>query len=93
MLDSIQQLPDVYRGALLDQFGVLHDGVEPYPGAIEAVANWHARGMRLLIISNSSRREYAPASTTTPPLRLSPTNQHVASHHQAVFLLQVPLGR
>ncbi|EFN54474.1 hypothetical protein CHLNCDRAFT_11074, partial [Chlorella variabilis] len=41
---------------LLDQFGVLHDGEKPYPGAIEAVAQLAARGMKLLIISNSSRR-------------------------------------
>lgn len=57
VLQSVQQLPDRYTGALLDQFGVLHDGEKPYPGAIEAVAQLAARGMKLLIISNSSRRE------------------------------------
>lgn len=35
---------------------VLHDGVKPYPGAIEAVSQLAAAGVRLLIISNSSRR-------------------------------------
>lgn len=57
-LGSLQQLPDTYRGALLDQFGVLHDGQQPYPGAIEAVSQLAQRGMRLMIISNSSRREW-----------------------------------
>lgn len=93
MLDSIQQLPDVYRGALLDQFGVLHDGVEPYPGAIEAVANWHARGMRLLIISNSSRREYAPASTTYAAFAPEPHQPARGQSPPGCVMLQVPLGR
>ncbi|PSC69035.1 Haloacid dehalogenase-like hydrolase superfamily isoform 1 [Micractinium conductrix] len=56
VLHSVAQLPERYRGVLLDQFGVLHDGETPYPGAIEAVAALAARGCRLLIISNSSRR-------------------------------------
>ncbi len=44
------------QALLLDQFGVLHDGRRPYPGAIEAVAAAAASGLKLLIISNSSRR-------------------------------------
>ncbi|GAB4815008.1 hypothetical protein N2152v2_002054 [Parachlorella kessleri] len=44
------------QGVLLDQFGVLHDGKVPYPGAVEAVEFLHSQGVRLLIISNSSRR-------------------------------------
>ncbi|KAL4425898.1 hypothetical protein ABPG75_009914 [Micractinium tetrahymenae] len=56
VLTSMQQLPERYKGLLLDQFGVLHDGVKPYPGAIEAVKELAARGCKLVIISNSSRR-------------------------------------
>lgn len=43
---------------LLDQFGVLHDGTQPYPGAVEAVEWLAQQGVKLLIISNSSRREH-----------------------------------
>lgn len=53
---SLKDLPD-YKGVLLDQFGVLHDGRDPYKGAIEAVQYLADRGMKLLIISNSSRRK------------------------------------
>jgi FMN phosphatase YigB (HAD superfamily) len=56
-LPSLSSLPDGYRACLLDQFGVLHDGVKPYPGAVEAVQHLKGRGLELLIISNSSRRE------------------------------------
>ena len=45
-----------YRGILLDQFGVLHDGRKGFPAAIEAVASLHAAGYKLFVISNSSRR-------------------------------------
>lgn len=55
-ITSVAQIADRYKGILLDQFGVLHDGRVPYPGAIEAVRSMHASGLRILIISNSSRR-------------------------------------
>lgn len=45
-----------YRGVLLDQFGVLHDGQVPYPGAIEAVHFLAESEISLLLLSNSSRR-------------------------------------
>jgi ribonucleotide monophosphatase NagD (HAD superfamily) len=41
---------------LLDQFGVLHDGQQPYPHAIAAVEQLHAAGKQILVLSNSSRR-------------------------------------
>ena len=44
------------QAILLDQFGVLHDGQNPYPGAIEAVTALADSGRSVLIISNSSRR-------------------------------------
>ncbi|KAK9062586.1 hypothetical protein SSX86_019774 [Deinandra increscens subsp. villosa] len=50
---------------LLDQFGVLHDGKQPYPGAISTLKNLAAHGAKMIIISNSSRR----ASTTLDKLK------------------------
>ncbi len=56
-LASLRDLPARYAGVLLDQFGVLHDGSVPYPDAIAAVRHLaFDRGLRVLIISNSSRR-------------------------------------
>lgn len=45
-----------YKALLLDQFGVLHDGRQPYPGAVETVTALAQRGLKLYVISNSSRR-------------------------------------
>ncbi|RLM60892.1 hypothetical protein C2845_PM14G19860 [Panicum miliaceum] len=40
----------------LDQFGILHDGKKPYPGAILALEKLAGNGAKMVIISNSSRR-------------------------------------
>eukprot|EP00878_Enallax_costatus_P043696 GHUV01051750.1.p1 GENE.GHUV01051750.1~~GHUV01051750.1.p1 ORF type:complete len:173 (+),score=37.24 GHUV01051750.1:81-599(+) len=44
------------QGVLLDQFGVLHDGKQPYPHAIAAVQRLHEAGKQIIVLSNSSRR-------------------------------------
>ncbi|XP_011014771.1 PREDICTED: uncharacterized protein LOC105118501, partial [Populus euphratica] len=49
----------------LDQFGVLHDGKQPYPGAISTLQKLATTGARMVIISNSSRR----ASTTMEKMK------------------------
>jgi len=49
---------DGVQAVLLDQFGVLHDGRQPYPGAVHAVQALAESGRQVLIISNSSRRAF-----------------------------------
>ncbi|KAK9810178.1 hypothetical protein WJX72_006196 [[Myrmecia] bisecta] len=56
VLAGVKQLPASYKGVLLDQFGVLHDGQQPYVGAIDAVHEMAASGLSILVLSNSSRR-------------------------------------
>ena len=56
VLAHAADLPPHYRGILLDQFGVLHDGRTPYPGAVDAVRALAEDGRRLVVLSNSSRR-------------------------------------
>ncbi|KAL6646276.1 hypothetical protein ACP70R_017884 [Stipagrostis hirtigluma subsp. patula] len=46
----------VRQAWFLDQFGVLHDGKKPYPGAILALEKLAGNGAKMVIISNSSRR-------------------------------------
>ena len=53
---SLSDLPPHYTHLLLDQFGVLHDGRAPYPGAVAAVSRWAAAGKTMVVLSNSSRR-------------------------------------
>ncbi|KAK6914465.1 HAD-superfamily hydrolase, subfamily IIA [Dillenia turbinata] len=44
------------QGWFLDQFGVLHDGKQPYPGAVSTIEKLATTGAKMIIISNSSRR-------------------------------------
>ncbi|CAL9750042.1 unnamed protein product [Musa acuminata subsp. burmannicoides] len=57
-LDGIRTLAESgrFKGWFLDQFGVLHDGKKPYPGAIYTLEKLAEHGAKLVIISNSSRR-------------------------------------
>lgn len=57
-LNGIHQLAVSHRfkAWFLDQFGVLHDGKQPYPGAISTLERLASSGAKMVIISNSSRR-------------------------------------
>lgn len=54
-LSGIHDLTDLYPTFFVDQYGVLHDGQKPYPGAIEALARLKASGRTVVLISNSGR--------------------------------------
>ncbi|XP_022878249.1 uncharacterized protein LOC111396159 isoform X1 [Olea europaea var. sylvestris] len=66
-INGLQQLAETrrFKAWFLDQFGVLHDGKQPYPGAISTLEKLANYGTKMVIISNSSRR----ASTTFDKLR------------------------
>ncbi|WP_095204034.1 TIGR01459 family HAD-type hydrolase [Mesorhizobium carmichaelinearum] len=55
-LDGIGPLAERYQTFLLDQFGVLHDGQAPYPGAVEALSALKRAGKTVVLISNSGKR-------------------------------------
>ncbi|MEO8079068.1 MAG: TIGR01459 family HAD-type hydrolase, partial [Caldimonas sp.] len=47
---------DAFDALILDQFGVLHDGIRPYPGVADCLERLHAAGKRMAVLSNSGRR-------------------------------------
>ena len=55
-LSGINEIASYYDTFFLDQFGVLHDGCSPYPGACSALARLHEAGKKLVIISNTGKR-------------------------------------
>jgi ribonucleotide monophosphatase NagD (HAD superfamily) len=81
--------PSPYLPAAPSQFGVLHDGATPYPGAAAALRRLRAAGCALLVLSNSSRRA---APTAEKLLRMFPeTPLHaVTSGELARALLRSP---
>jgi len=54
---GVSALAAAYDGFILDQWGVLHDGVRPYAGAIECLERLRAAGKRVVVLSNSGKRE------------------------------------
>ncbi len=48
-----------YDGFVLDLWGVIHDGVHPYPGATDCLAHLRAAGRRAVFLSNAPRRAAA----------------------------------
>ncbi len=53
---GLADLASRYRGFIVDQWGVLHDGATPYPEALEGLAELRAAGKRVVVLSNSGKR-------------------------------------
>ena len=47
---------DAFDVAVLDQWGVLHDGTTAYPQAAQAMLALHAAGKHIIVLSNSGKR-------------------------------------
>ncbi|MTJ80948.1 MAG: TIGR01459 family HAD-type hydrolase [Telmatospirillum sp.] len=59
ILGGLKELPDRYQGCIIDLWGVIHDGITPYPGAIDALTRLKASGRRVVMLSNAPRRSAA----------------------------------
>jgi HAD superfamily hydrolase (TIGR01459 family) len=55
-IDSLKGIAGQFDAIVLDQWGVLHDGSAPYPGAVVALRALKAAGRRLAVLSNSGKR-------------------------------------
>ncbi|MCA0278028.1 MAG: TIGR01459 family HAD-type hydrolase [Proteobacteria bacterium] len=70
-LSGIRDLAERFDVFILDQFGVLHDGAAPYPGAVETLVRLKQAGKRTLLLSNSGKRS-APNETRLVKLGFVP---------------------
>lgn len=52
---GLSELAGRFRLLLVDQFGTLHDGTRPYPGAAEALRRFRETGGRVIVLSNSAK--------------------------------------
>lgn len=55
-LDSLLEVAGNFDAIVLDQFGVMHNGENAYPGAIAAVARLKQTGVKIAVLSNSGKR-------------------------------------
>jgi HAD superfamily hydrolase (TIGR01459 family) len=54
-MNFLDALPEQYSVILCDIWGVVHDGVELYPGAAERLLGWAGEGRRIILITNAPR--------------------------------------
>lgn len=55
-LSGLTDVAGNYDAFFIDQFGVLHDGTRPYPGAVATLEALSAAGKRVILLSNSGKR-------------------------------------
>jgi HAD superfamily hydrolase (TIGR01459 family) len=56
-LPDVASLAALFEGFILDQWGVMHDGTRPYPGAVDCLRRLRSAGKRIVVLSNTSKRE------------------------------------
>jgi HAD superfamily hydrolase (TIGR01459 family) len=55
-ISGVRELAADYDGFVLDLWGVVHDGMKPYPGVLDCLAALLAAGKRVALLSNAPRR-------------------------------------
>jgi len=55
-VSGLRDLAADYDGYILDLWGVVHDGVNPYPGVLDCMARLVGAGKRVVLLSNAPRR-------------------------------------
>jgi len=55
-ISGLKPLVNDFDLFLIDQYGVLHNGIEPYPGAIDTLERLKSKNKRVVVISNSGKR-------------------------------------
>jgi HAD superfamily hydrolase (TIGR01459 family) len=61
--DGFAPLAERYDGFILDLWGVIHDGVSPYPGAVDCLRRLRDAGKRVVLLSNAPRRAHVAAAS------------------------------
>lgn len=54
-LSGLSALADQYDGYVVDLWGTVHDGLQPYPGAVDCLQALRAAGKRVVMLSNAPR--------------------------------------
>jgi HAD superfamily hydrolase (TIGR01459 family) len=55
IIQSLSEIADAYDAVLCDLWGCYHNGITPYPAAVEACRAFRARGGRVVLLTNAPR--------------------------------------
>ncbi len=56
LIDGMRAVAPDYDGFILDLWGVVHDGVAPFPGVLDCMGRLIEAGKRVVLLSNAPRR-------------------------------------
>jgi HAD superfamily hydrolase (TIGR01459 family) len=56
VIEGMRALAPAYDGFVLDLWGVVHDGIAPFPGVLDCMEKLIGAGKRLVLLSNAPRR-------------------------------------
>jgi HAD superfamily hydrolase (TIGR01459 family) len=56
LINGLSEIAEGYDHFILDVYGVLHDGIRPFPHTIDALTQMKRAGKRICLLSNSPRR-------------------------------------
>ncbi len=56
LISAMSEIADRYDAYIIDLWGVLHDGMQPYPGAKEALEALRQQNKEVILLSNAPRR-------------------------------------
>ncbi len=62
-ITGINEIADSYNHLIIDLWGVLHDGHDPYKGAINALKKLKANNKKIVLLSNAPRRSIKAEAT------------------------------
>jgi HAD superfamily hydrolase (TIGR01459 family) len=56
LIEGVRELAPDYDGFILDLWGVVHDGVRPFPSVLDCMGRLLDAGKRIVLLSNAPRR-------------------------------------
>ena len=56
VIQGLREIAADYDALIVDLWGVIHGGIEPYPGVVDALAALQAQGLPVALLSNAPRR-------------------------------------
>jgi HAD superfamily hydrolase (TIGR01459 family) len=59
LIEGLSAIARDFDGMLIDQFGVIHDGQQLYPGSAEVLQQLHAARIPVVVMTNSGKRAAA----------------------------------
>ena len=66
MLGGLAEIADQYDALIVDIWGVLHNGKQPFEGVDAALLNYRQQGGKVLLLSNAPRPARLPSNGWKP---------------------------